>query len=587
MSLWFNPSTLSAYTLAKASAVNSLMLSVQVAFDKLPDPAIIQQNRLGYCVDSGAANVLVVGMPIPLTAYTAGANLRVKVLNSNTGPATINVDGLGAVPIKRADGSSLVGAELLAGSVVDITYDGTVFRLPPVVVALTAGDIASITAGLAANYEPKITAGTSGQYWRGDKTFQTLNKAAVGLPNVDNTSDANKPVSTPQQAAFDLKLDLSAIGTYAALLSGATFTGSVGVGVAPSVKFHVNSGAIDEAVRVQGNSSPYVSFYQSATLLGLLQGTTSAFVLQANGARSLTFHTNGAERARINSSGDTIFGATSPVNGAKVSIVCADGQNQLMLSGTTKGIRFVTGATSAQIDAVDQTGAASYQKLSMGGSTVGLNIAGTEKLSIDGAGIATFASKVNFAGDSNLFITKSGINAVFTVDNNDFFYFDRTDNVYFFAIAGVNKFYVDGSGNGTFTGNVTAGGNQLATLASPTFTGNPAAPTQALGDASTKLATTAFVDSLRDIPRVTGALSRGAAFATAAGVTINASGAAGETYSIYNDSAAAITITQGAGVTLRLGGSATTGNRTLAARGFATVWFNSTTEAVIMGAGIS
>lgn len=34
-----------------------------------------------------------------------------------------------------------------------------------------------------------------------------ITKANIGLGNVDNTSDANKPVSTPQQAALDLKLN--------------------------------------------------------------------------------------------------------------------------------------------------------------------------------------------------------------------------------------------------------------------------------------------------------------------------------------------------------------------------------------------
>jgi hypothetical protein len=57
--------------------------------------------------------------------------------------------------------------------------------------------------------EPTITAGTSAQYWRGDKSWQALDKAAVGLSNVDNTSDANKPVSTAQQSALDLKADLA------------------------------------------------------------------------------------------------------------------------------------------------------------------------------------------------------------------------------------------------------------------------------------------------------------------------------------------------------------------------------------------
>lgn len=44
--------------------------------------------------------------------------------------------------------------------------------------------------------EPTITAGTISQYYRGDKSFQALDKTAVGLANVDNTSDATKNSAT-------------------------------------------------------------------------------------------------------------------------------------------------------------------------------------------------------------------------------------------------------------------------------------------------------------------------------------------------------------------------------------------------------
>ena len=54
--------------------------------------------------------------------------------------------------------------------------------------------------------EDAITAGTTSQYWRGDKSWQTLDRSAVGLGNVDNTSDANKPVSTATQTALNAKL---------------------------------------------------------------------------------------------------------------------------------------------------------------------------------------------------------------------------------------------------------------------------------------------------------------------------------------------------------------------------------------------
>ena len=37
-------------------------------------------------------------------------------------------------------------------------------------------------------FESAITAGTSAQYWRGDKSWQTLNSTAVGLGNVENTA---------------------------------------------------------------------------------------------------------------------------------------------------------------------------------------------------------------------------------------------------------------------------------------------------------------------------------------------------------------------------------------------------------------
>lgn len=49
----------------------------------------------------------------------------------------------------------------------------------------TAADAAATTTALAGK-EPTISAGTTSQYRRGDKSWQTLDKAAVGLSNVQN-----------------------------------------------------------------------------------------------------------------------------------------------------------------------------------------------------------------------------------------------------------------------------------------------------------------------------------------------------------------------------------------------------------------
>ena len=68
------------------------------------------------------------------------------------------------------------------------------------------GTAASPTVPGLSSKEPTITAGTTSQYYRGDKSWQTLDKTVVGLANVDNTSDANKPVSLPLKPPLTSKL---------------------------------------------------------------------------------------------------------------------------------------------------------------------------------------------------------------------------------------------------------------------------------------------------------------------------------------------------------------------------------------------
>ena len=72
---------------------------------------------------------------------------------------------------------------------------------------IAQSSVTNLTTDLAGK-ESSITAGTTGQYWRGDKTWQSLDKTAVGLSNANNTSDLNKPISTATQTALDAKADL-------------------------------------------------------------------------------------------------------------------------------------------------------------------------------------------------------------------------------------------------------------------------------------------------------------------------------------------------------------------------------------------
>jgi hypothetical protein len=117
--------------------------------------------------------------------------------------------GGGGVPEAPTDGQQY-GRTNAAWSVVTpnptwSTLTGKPATFPPTLPILES-DVTNLVTDLG-NKEPKITVGTTSQYWRGDKSFQTLDKAAVGLNNVDNTSDVSKPVSTATQNALNLKLD--------------------------------------------------------------------------------------------------------------------------------------------------------------------------------------------------------------------------------------------------------------------------------------------------------------------------------------------------------------------------------------------
>jgi len=100
----------------------------------------------------------------------------------------------------RVRSTLLTGISLASAAVVSATDTvlAAIGQLQAQITALTA---------TVSGKEPTISAGTTVQYFRGDKTFQPLDKSAVGLANVDNTSDAAKPISTATSTALSGKSD--------------------------------------------------------------------------------------------------------------------------------------------------------------------------------------------------------------------------------------------------------------------------------------------------------------------------------------------------------------------------------------------
>lgn len=85
----------------------------------------------GYFGSSGTANAITI-TPSPAFASTTqlvGVPLRIVAGFTNTGPATLNVNGLGAIAIQRRNGAALTAGDIVVGQIFQAVFNGTVFQL--------------------------------------------------------------------------------------------------------------------------------------------------------------------------------------------------------------------------------------------------------------------------------------------------------------------------------------------------------------------------------------------------------------------------------------------------------------------------
>lgn len=131
---------------------------------------------------------------------------------------------------------------------------------------------------------------------------------------------------------------------------------------------------------------------------------------------------------------------------------------------------------------------------------------------------------------------------------------------------------------GTMTGN-------LSDMGSGSTVKDPGGAAQSVGyrNIPSNPRSTGYTIALADIGKCVDITTGGVTIPSNATVAF----AVGDTISIYNNGGSAQTITQGSGVTLRLAGTATTGNRTLAQRGWCSVRKVGSDEWVSSGSGLS
>lgn len=122
----------------------------------------------------------------------------------------------------------------------------------------------------------------------------TLAKGDVGLGNVDNTSDANKPVSTATQTALNAKVDTSRTLSASGLATGGgDLSANRTIDVAAATAAEYRSGSATKAVSVQNawGAMAEVALTDAATIAWDL-GTGIDFTVTLAGNRVLGNPTN-------------------------------------------------------------------------------------------------------------------------------------------------------------------------------------------------------------------------------------------------------------------------------------------------------
>ncbi len=216
-----------------------------------------QSGKWTYAVAGGTANALTVTLSPAPGALVPGMVLDVGILAENTGAATLDVNGLGAVPIRTMSGAALQRADLQIGSITRLVYSGTAWLL--------GGGLARSEVPLVPTADVVLYVRTDGN----DNNDGGANTAGRALATIQRAIDViTTRYST--SASFGVRIVLGNPGTYAPAING-RYPGSITI-EGNGADYIITSGPIGA-----GAPASFASRAGRVTLKGLtLENTTAS-----------------------------------------------------------------------------------------------------------------------------------------------------------------------------------------------------------------------------------------------------------------------------------------------------------------------
>lgn len=152
---------------------------------------IAPEDTSKLCTDAGGDDTYVCSLsPLAMTTYTTGACIILKVTTANTGAATVNVDGLGAITIVDHDLATLANGMIPANSPTAACYNGTNYVLTSLVASSGTGSIEEGTYSTAACTANTLRLNTNGPMFQfcSGSTWKNYRVASAGPMTIPTAS---------------------------------------------------------------------------------------------------------------------------------------------------------------------------------------------------------------------------------------------------------------------------------------------------------------------------------------------------------------------------------------------------------------
>lgn len=246
------------------------------------------------------------------------------------------------------------------------------------------------TSSASSTYEPKITAGTTAQYWRGDKSWQTLNSTSVGLGSVENTALSTWAGSTNITTLGTIgtgtwNATAIADGKIASALTGKTYNGlTITTSTGTLTVTNAKTLSISNTLTLSGTDSTTMTFPTTSATIARTDSAQTFTGIQTMTSPSITtsLTTGSTSFDLLNTTATTInLGGAATTFNVGYSGTAASTTNistGATTTATTKTINIGTGGASASTTNINLGGGTTSQ-------TSNINVLGMLKL--DGAGV--------------------------------------------------------------------------------------------------------------------------------------------------------------------------------------------------------